>query len=63
MNEKSNYVKVRWNQECLGQGEPDKTKEKLLVSKWNPNKASNRGIEGIFWFRLVVSYMLYGHNF
>jgi len=40
LNEKSNYVKVRWNQECLGQGEPDIIKEKLLASKWNPHKAS-----------------------
>ena len=40
LNEKSNYVKVRWNQECLGQGEPDITKEKLLASKWKPNKAA-----------------------
>ena len=40
LNEKSYYVKVRWNQECLGQGEPKITKEKLLASKWNPNKAA-----------------------
>ena len=40
LNEKSYYVKVRWNQECLGQGEPNITKEKLLASNWNPNKAA-----------------------
>ena len=40
LNKKSDYVKVRWNQECLGQGGPDITKQKLLASMWNPNKAS-----------------------
>ena len=65
LNEMSNFVKVRWDQEqeCLGQGEPGITKEKLLASNWNPNKALNGHGGGIFWFRLVVNFMLYGHNY
>ncbi len=40
LNEKSYFVKVGWNHKCLGQGESEITKEKLLASKWNPNKAA-----------------------
>ena len=36
LNEKSNYFKVRWNIKNIW---ADITKEKLLVSKLNPNKA------------------------
>jgi hypothetical protein len=32
-------VCVKWDKECLNPGEPSLTKEKLLSSKWNPNKA------------------------
>ena len=39
-NEKSNHVCVKWNEECLNPGEPSVTKEKLLSSKWNPNRAT-----------------------
>jgi hypothetical protein len=40
LTEQSNFVMVRLNQECLDQGEPEITREKLLISKWNPSKAS-----------------------
>jgi hypothetical protein len=29
---------IKWNSSCLGEGEPETIKEKLLESKWNPNK-------------------------
>ena len=54
LNEKSYYVKVRWNQECLGQGEPNITKEKLLASKWNPNKATKGAWREYFGSRRSV---------
>ena len=40
VNAKTNYVCVKWNEEYLDPGEPSETKEKLLSSKWNPNKAT-----------------------
>ncbi len=37
---KLQYVRIQWSQDCLGPDDPLSTKEKLLPSKWNPNKAS-----------------------
>ena len=37
-NEKNGIFKVKWNEECIGDGEKDWSFEKLLKSKWNPNK-------------------------
>jgi hypothetical protein len=38
-NEKSNYVMIKWNKDSLGPNDADKSREKLLPSKWNPEKA------------------------
>ena len=62
LSEKSDCVKVRWNNEFLCQDESKITKEKLLVSKWNPKKAS-KGAWGSILFRLVVKFMLYGYKY
>jgi hypothetical protein len=39
VSQKSRYVLVKWDRECLDPGGPKMTKEKLLVSRWNPKKA------------------------
>lgn len=42
LNKKTKAVKVKWDCECLGDGDKEETKEKLLPSKWNPDKPLNR---------------------
>ena len=39
VSQKSRYVLVKWDRECFDPGGPKMTKEKLLVSRWNPKKA------------------------
>jgi hypothetical protein len=36
-------VEVKWNSDCLGEGDPITTKEKLSHSQWNPDRSITRG--------------------
>jgi len=36
-------VEVEWNSDCLGEGDPTTTKEKLSQSQWNPDRSINGG--------------------
>ena len=36
-------VEVEWNSDCLGEGDPTTTKEKLSQSQWNPERPINGG--------------------
>jgi len=41
LDEKHVIVKIEWNEKCLKEGDPTITKQKLLRTKWNPDKPSN----------------------
>ena len=41
LNKDTKAVKVKWDCECLGDGDKEETREKLLPSKWNPDKPRN----------------------
>lgn len=38
VSEKNNIVKIKWDPESLCEGDKQVTNEKLLKTKWNPNK-------------------------
>ena len=38
LNVKTNTVQIKWDEDCLADGDKKVTREKLLVSKWNPDK-------------------------
>ena len=39
INERTRWVTIKWNKESLGQNDSDTSREKLFLSKWNPQKA------------------------
>ena len=44
LSEKDNThvnVRVKWNENCLKPGDPNITKQKLMRTKWNPDKPGN----------------------
>ena len=41
LDEKHVIVKIEWNEKWLKGGDPTITKQKLLRTKWNPDKPSN----------------------
>ena len=44
LSEKDNthvIVRIEWNEKCLKKGDPTITKQKLMRTKWNPDKPGN----------------------
>ena len=39
INESTRCVTIKWNKDSLGPNDSDTSREKLLPSKWNPQKA------------------------
>ena len=38
VNEKTNRVRIKWDEECLGEHTVRETDKKLVISNWNPKK-------------------------
>ena len=40
VNSKTRRVKIEWDKECVAEGDPLITFEKIGIRKWNPKKSS-----------------------
>ena len=41
VNKNTNTVQIKWNEDCLGDEDKTVTREKLMKTKWNPDKPTN----------------------